>query len=172
VISAQIFAAFLMEDARDDMDSEALYQELAATTGALCYEDFIREGFGARHAFTVAEAKVNVEDLLPARFLPATLDGKLMQPLPLPRYRGKGNHVDNTQLQSNGFGIEYRLRKDVNDRLPKARGAAWGTVIEGTSDGDGCIRVAMEKTQYYSSVLSECSTACCARMANKCDEHH
>jgi hypothetical protein len=147
------------------VDSEALYQELAATTGALCYEDFIREEFGARHPVTVAEAKVNVKDLMPA-FLPETLNGKLVL------IQEKGNHyrVDNTQLQSKGPGVGYRLSKDVNDRLPEARGVAWGTVIEGTSEGDGWIRVATVTTRDdYSGRLSECSTSDCASLTSECD---
>jgi hypothetical protein len=148
-------------------DDEALYQELSASTGALNFDLFKRE-----HVKSINDAVSSAKGAkvlpTPVRFLPLTMDGKVV----LVHEGGRRYRVDNSQLQSTGPGLGYRLGKNLDhraltwrttiDRTTIGGGAAWGTTVEGIDEGDGWLKIQVGLGVPQSdrlSVSSSCSTA-------------
>jgi ferredoxin len=71
-------------------------------------------------------------------YLPESVDGKQL----LIYAGGQSYRVDNSQLQATTNGLGYRLSKNVADLDPRVRFSAWGSIVNGESDGHGWISVA------------------------------
>eukprot|EP00416_Gambierdiscus_australes_P037630 CAMPEP_0171108838 /NCGR_PEP_ID=MMETSP0766_2-20121228/69728_1 /TAXON_ID=439317 /ORGANISM="Gambierdiscus australes, Strain CAWD 149" /LENGTH=348 /DNA_ID=CAMNT_0011570449 /DNA_START=15 /DNA_END=1061 /DNA_ORIENTATION=+ len=50
-------------------------------------------------------------------------------------------YVDNSRLNHKGPGVLWRQSKDLNSTVGRTKFAAWGSVLEGHSTGDGWIKV-------------------------------
>merc|ERR1712176_205644 len=83
-------------------------------------------------------------------YLPTKIRGNVI----LVKVRAEEYRVDNSALQSSKVGVGYRWSKSMEDLHPRAF-AQYGSVVAGSNEGDGWIKIKVKKEDAPNELRTE-----------------